>query len=987
MMLLIAFQNSNESPESSRPHPNHRSQDHHLRNRHGDKGSRNHYGDKLGYYIDNDRKLISPLNPEVYNSRVSEDEVILKAIKDNTESRYQELVNKNDGRDVEEELRVWIGEKMTKEGKTANQQGMVLDGSDDNNRKSSGDDEGSEKEMDATTSTTTADQQKRSLDESIKGQTTSPLAAMASEGKMRELDELAVFHYPRNATGYYRGLWVRTPKNKALYDDENEDAEDEQTTIEASHNVITEEVHTWAQTQLHERKRDVSILFLPSNLYLESRRGLGQKSYTSSSSTTTKPQPPPTLTLTEETGRVAFQLYSQPIPAMSQLSIVDGVVKLYDGMHSSTTVPRPNDVLLRVRGVMIHGVGKMSLVTARSVGMTSSGRRSVLGVRQVGVQNEDEEEDAQGEAVVEQQESADSSEDEKEESVDHRHRRRLLKTAVDQIVSQSEEQQLKDDDGSSSNTIMAHIRQGVMELYSSQYKNHDIHALENKKSMENDGWSLLQSVGEDWLFENDNENNLDNDVAGGNEQPTQHRRLAETTNEDMATVDSGHSLSQDLKNVRELSPPPPTYTYPYPYVVDDAENSIKNMQSPATRRFPAREAALESNAADCEFEINIDVQSTKWTFGEWRSSMEYRLRTIGGVLNPYYWHVAMKPQLDFLEESPPKEALVMTMMGDIESTNCDFHSFVNVTAARTNWEHVTAKVINYSFYMMLTCLTQAFILHRQLLHIQSQSVASNVSILCIGWQAVIDAILCIGHFLLSSIMGPLSKAFVRVAVFKLLIIYIIEMECMAMIIRARNNRRRCCCLCWRTTLLHLKFLGALMLAIFAFWYFGQSNGTLYILLLYSFWVPQIILNIITESRKPLHPYYMYGMSITRSIAPIYVFVVRNNFLSETNPDFSTEPTMCLLLILWIGIQTAILYAQSKYGTRFMIPQRFLPPKFDPASNPSSNQLEIELGPLLDGGVSPSREQSSNGVVRNRRGGGANSLPSTIHTAILAGDSN
>lgn len=418
------------------------------------------------------------------------------------------------------------------------------------------------------------------------------------------------------------------------------------------------------------------------------------------------------------------------------------------------------------------------------------------------------------------------------------------------------------------------------------------------------------------------------------------------------------------------------YTYPYPYVIDDADNSIKNTQSPATRRLPAREAALESDAADCEFEINIDVQSTKWTFGEWRSSMEYRFRMMGGVLNP-----AMKPQLDFLEESPPKEALVMTMMGDIESTNCDFHSFVNVTAHRTNWEHTTAKVNSYSFYMMLTCLTQAFILHWQILHIQSQSVATNVSLLCIGWQTVIDAILCIIHFFLASIMGPLSKAFVRVAVFKLLIIYVIEMKCMATIIQARNNRR--CCLCWRTTLLHLKFFGALVLAIFAFWYFGQSNSTLYVLLLYSFWVPQIILNIITESRKPLHPYYMFGMSITRSIAPIYVFAVRNNFLTETNPDFTMETTLCQLLILWIGIQTTILYAQSKYGTRFMIPQRFLPPKLDPARNPSSNKLEFELGPLLDDGVSPSREQSSNGVVRNRRGGGADIPPSTIHTGILA----
>mmetsp|Transcript_8011 Transcript_8011/g.13729 ORF Transcript_8011/g.13729 Transcript_8011/m.13729 type:complete len:201 (+) Transcript_8011:1-603(+) len=128
---------------------------------------------------------------------------------------------------------------------------------------------------------------------------------------------------------------------------------------------------------------------------------------------------------------------------------------------------------------------------------------------------------------------------------------------------------------------------------------------------------------------------------------------------------------------------------------------------------------------------------------------------------------------------------------------------------------------------------------------------------------------------------------------------------------------------------------------------------------------------------------MYGMSLTRSVAPIYVFAVRNNFLKEVNPDFPTEPKMCQLLLLWVAFQTAILFAQSKYGTRFMIPQRFLPPKFDysrpiPASllprptvvSSSSNgaSSEIELGPLLNGDASPSRERS-NGVARNRRGGG------------------
>ena len=127
------------------------------------------------------------------------------------------------------------------------------------------------------------------------------------------------------------------------------------------------------------------------------------------------------------------------------------------------------------------------------------------------------------------------------------------------------------------------------------------------------------------------------------------------------------------------------------------------------------------------------------------------------------------------------------------------------------------------------------------------------------------------------------------------------MKYLAIIIQARNNAnntglsqeevRR------QVTLLHLKFYGALMLSIVLIWYLG-SNRPLCVLLLYSFWVPQIILNIVTESRKPMHPYYLYGMSITRSVAPIYVFAIRDNFLKEVNPDFPTDLASCQMLVLW-----------------------------------------------------------------------------------------
>jgi hypothetical protein len=84
--------------------------------------------------------------------------------------------------------------------------------------------------------------------------------------------------------------------------------------------------------------------------------------------------------------------------------------------------------------------------------------------------------------------------------------------------------------------------------------------------------------------------------------------------------------------------------------------------------------------------------------------------------------------------------------------------------------------MNYSFYMMLVCLTQILILLHQLLDIQSQLTATRVSILCIGWQTVIDAMLYCAYICRSLEVLPLLTAFASVAFF---ISFVIEVTYMA----------------------------------------------------------------------------------------------------------------------------------------------------------------------------------------------------------------
>ena len=65
-------------------------------------------------------------------------------------------------------------------------------------------------------------------------------------------------------------------------------------------------------------------------------------------------------------------------------------------------------------------------------------------------------------------------------------------------------------------------------------------------------------------------------------------------------------------------------------------------------------------------------------------------------------------------------------------------------------------------------MQKALLAGRDLLD-QAQAAAVRVSVIGIGWQAVIDALVCIMHVYFSLVMPPIFTAFASVAFFKLLI--------------------------------------------------------------------------------------------------------------------------------------------------------------------------------------------------------------------------
>ena len=638
--------------------------------------------------------------------------------------------------------------------------------------------------------------------------------------------------------------------------------------------------------------------------------------------------PSPTITLTRDDGRAAFQLFGRRIVGMKELSYVSGFLKLYDSTAAGYSTRK--DVLLRVQGVLIHSIGRMSLVANTN-------------------------EDAMAFVI---DPSFNSNSDDKVNA----HRR--LQEAVRSLVMSSQTS-MYEQSGNKDDLIS--IRNEVIALFGSDVDN------ENKRRNNNDPQDIL------WKM-----NDVDEDapsVGSGSNQKTA-TKTASPDNKHDANLGSIHNIQ--LSNESHVGYTTDIWSdivIPHPFVHDDTYGySVLNslLTSPTSNMIPLQERTLEKNAAGCSFEIAMDIAEVEYTVGAWKRlllqrytelqmmdpSSQRESETNGGnkignqrmytANNNDYANRHVRPYTSswsspHISRDYPKEAMAMKMVGEIHSYTCNFHAQINTTALRTDWDATTSKAINYSFYMMLVCLIQIFILLRQLLHSQSPSVATRVSLICIGWQTIIDALLCLVHIYLSLAVQPLFTAFASVAFFKLLIFCVIEMKYMAIILQARNNSGGATItadeLRHQVAVLHIRFYVALV-AIFLFIFYSPGRNRTYIILaLYSFWVPQIILNIVTEAKAPLHKHYIYGMSLTRVIAPLYIFGLQNNFLKEVYPDSTTDSLLCQILVLWVGCQTAILIAQGKYGARFMIPKRFLPPKFD-YNRPIPTSM-LPPGALLD----------------------------------------
>ncbi|KAK1358909.1 Transmembrane E3 ubiquitin-protein ligase 1 [Heracleum sosnowskyi] len=234
------------------------------------------------------------------------------------------------------------------------------------------------------------------------------------------------------------------------------------------------------------------------------------------------------------------------------------------------------------------------------------------------------------------------------------------------------------------------------------------------------------------------------------------------------------------------------------------------------------------------------------------------------------------------------------------------------------------KTVIYNLMVTFISFLQVLLLIRQRKHSNTHSGSAKVSILAIGQQAMMDAYLCLIHLTAGITVGSLFNAFATAAFFKFVVFAFFEMRYFLDIWKANrptNNiqsmeaRRELSVLC-------SKFCGIFLGCILIMYEFHKFLPFL-LLLVYSFWIPQIVTNIFRNPRKPLHPYFIIGMSVTRLAIPLYIFGCPRNFM-HSKPD----KNWCICLVGFVGLQVLILLLQHYPGSRSFILYQILPIKYN-----------------------------------------------------------
>lgn len=266
-----------------------------------------------------------------------------------------------------------------------------------------------------------------------------------------------------------------------------------------------------------------------------------------------------------------------------------------------------------------------------------------------------------------------------------------------------------------------------------------------------------------------------------------------------------------------------------------------------------------------------------------------------------------------------------TLQGSLTSKECGFE--LRLTAAWFELGSYYKKATKYALLILFATSLQIWLVTKQTAFAGTQSGLSKMSLLSLGYQAVLDSYQTLLHLTAGVVADPVFHVFAATAFVQFSLFSVFEMRLMLQIWKSRRPNGEQNWLEIRRDLsnLYSRFYGGFILG-FLFMYQAQKRPWLIALVTQSYWIPQILYSAWVNAKKPLDPVYVVGISATRLVLPLYLFACPTNFV-RLKPSYWTS----LLLLVWVGAQVLLLLLQHAYGPRCFlrwVPDGLLPTVYD-----------------------------------------------------------
>eukprot|EP01117_Protostelium_nocturnum_P001839 TRINITY_DN1230_c0_g1_i5.p2 TRINITY_DN1230_c0_g1~~TRINITY_DN1230_c0_g1_i5.p2 ORF type:complete len:593 (+),score=179.91 TRINITY_DN1230_c0_g1_i5:213-1781(+) len=255
--------------------------------------------------------------------------------------------------------------------------------------------------------------------------------------------------------------------------------------------------------------------------------------------------------------------------------------------------------------------------------------------------------------------------------------------------------------------------------------------------------------------------------------------------------------------------------------------------------------------------------------------------------------------------------------GIIYSPECNFGFKVESSSVAIS--KIQRKAINYALITSIATVIQIILVIKQIDYTSTQSMIIRVSTTTIVMQTIMDGYLWILHINSSFFMDVTFNAFAAVAFLEFSLSALFESRYFFIVWKARRPSEQPEA---ARNSAYLRFY-VLVLATPMIMYLGKMLLPIFLLLLFSFFVPQIWTNVQLGSNKALQTKYIIGMALTRFLLPAYLLGCPNNFVRT-----ETKPWLVIITGIWLAIQVTVLLLQDRYGSRFFIPGTMLPEKYN-----------------------------------------------------------